>query len=267
METAWTQSPIGDSALEAIFASDQDMYPVAALSFQRFRSWVSAWPELSICFSAPAAHPPATSGSPQLPLAGVIVVLPLRRAHWEDLLVGRIKEADIDAETMFPARLGAGVGDNSPHLVEEGGEEVGVHVFHIERFAALPEGGHVSTAATGMGATKKRFAEFALDQVARRAAAIGRGARRWSIVGFSALTATPAGKKTFERVGFTSTGYREILFSRSNAKPTENDREAPSSREIEMLCLYPGERTGERPVDMVGKDCTIVSSSEMAVRR
>ncbi|KAK0707107.1 hypothetical protein B0T26DRAFT_729132 [Lasiosphaeria miniovina] len=185
METAWTQSPIGDSALGAIFASDQDMYPVAALSLQRFRSWVSAWPEVSICFLPPAAHPPATSGSPQSPLAGVIVVLPLRRAHWEDLLVGRIKEADIDAETMFPARLGVGVGDDNPYAGEEGGEEVGLHVFHIERFTALPGEGHVSAAATGMGATKKRFAEFALDQVARRAAAIGRGARRWSIAGFS----------------------------------------------------------------------------------
>ncbi|KAK0721907.1 hypothetical protein B0T26DRAFT_700640 [Lasiosphaeria miniovina] len=174
METAWTQSPIGGSALGAIFTSDQDMYP-----------WVSAWPELSICFSAPAAHQPETSGSPQPPLAGVIVVLPLRRAHWEDLLVGRIKEADIDAETMFPARLGVGVRDNRPHPAEEGGEEVGLHVFLIERFAHLPEAGHVSAVGTDMGATKKRFAEFALDQVARRAAAIGRGERRWGIAGFS----------------------------------------------------------------------------------
>lgn len=151
-----TPIPIPDAVLRAVYASDQDMYPVA-LSYSRLRAWVDASPDLSICFQDSAAA-----------VAGVIIVLPLQRRHWEDLLVGGLKEPDIEPESIVF------LGDGSGGALGEKEEEVGLHVYHIERFDVI-------AAECGEGAERRRFSEYALAEVVKRV----ENRPAWKVVGMS----------------------------------------------------------------------------------
>ena len=161
------------------------------MTYERLQSWRDACPELSICFNA---------NGPEHPV-GVIIVLPLLKKYWEDLLVGKIKEIDIDAEEMF---VDAG-GERKQQQQQQQQHlqppvEVGLHVFHIERFAAwAAEDASTKTGARPAAVTvrgcedgKMRFADMALEEVQRRVEALdaeateaGRGRRRWDVLGFS----------------------------------------------------------------------------------
>ncbi|KAK4150619.1 hypothetical protein C8A00DRAFT_17896 [Chaetomidium leptoderma] len=238
-------TPILDAVLRAVYASDQAMYPVA-LSYPRLRAWVDACPELSISFRI-SGRRPAVGPPPPLPAgeddcaavaAGVVMVLPLRRSHWEDLLAGRLKEPEIEPGRMFPG--------------EREVEEVGLHVYHIERFEA-----QTGSESTGGGIAKKGFAEFALDEVVRRM----QSRLEWRVIGMSALTATSAGKRTFERLGFTPTGYRE-LFVVKVAIGVDGAGD-DSSQKMDMICVYPGDEG--RP-DKCLSGGVVAAMSEMAVK-
>ncbi|GJC83274.1 hypothetical protein ColLi_06112 [Colletotrichum liriopes] len=109
--------PMTDDVLQDIFASDQDMYP-APLTWERLRSWTTAAPEVATCFYLPAE---GSKGRCARTLVGAVIALPVLAPAWRDLLVGKVKETDVDAESMF-AR------DGDPH------SEAGLHVFHVERF-------------------------------------------------------------------------------------------------------------------------------------
>jgi hypothetical protein len=80
----------------------------------------------------------------------------------------------------------------------------------------------------------------------------------------AALTATPAGKRAFERLGFVPTGYRELFVATA---PEQGSRDAVTvdkqPRPLEMVCLYPGD---ESKGDTVADGGVVVSMSEMAVR-
>jgi hypothetical protein len=256
-----TPIPIPDPVLRAVYASDQSMYPVP-LPYSRLRAWVDASPDLSICFQDSAAEAAA--------VAGVIVVLPLRRSHWEDLLVGRLKEPDVEAGGMFPGldtRGGGVVGGYSAGGEEE---EVGLLVYHVERF------GVESSSGFGKGVGGKRFSEYALAEVMKRVEA----RPGWKVLGLSgmvpvlercvvedvlmlgdvALTATPAGKRTFERLGFTPTGYRELFLAKGLGEGSDG---AEEEHHAEMVCVYPGDETEYESVDG-GR--VIVAMSEMTVK-
>ena len=138
------RTTIGDDILEAIYASDQDMYP-APLPYKRLKSWVEASPDLCVGFEA-------TSEAGPVPV-GAIITLPLLRRHWEDILVGKLKETDIEP-AMF---------------ARDGEAEVGLHVFHIERFD------------TGDPSTRIRsFARFALESIREVAEK-----KAWKVLGYS----------------------------------------------------------------------------------
>ncbi len=167
-----------------------------------------------------------------------------------------MKEAEIDAGGMFP-RL----------QPLDGEEEVGLHVYHIERF-----GTEFQAFARG-----KRFAEFALEVVMER---VVREMARWKVVGMSgmclarfgflkvaakvwfyaALTATPAGKRAFERLGFEPTSYRELFVTR---EVEEVSRSGTGKQPLDMVCIYPGDEN--QPADIISGGA-IVSMSEMAVK-
>jgi hypothetical protein len=114
-----TNSPMTEDSLQQIFASDQDMYP-APLTYARLQSWVTASPKLSRCFHLSGSHPKGKGPGTRDAVAGVLIVLPLREAPWRDLLVGKLRETDIDAGSMIAPKDGAG-------------SAVGLHVFHVER--------------------------------------------------------------------------------------------------------------------------------------
>ncbi|KAK2054250.1 hypothetical protein LY76DRAFT_665244 [Colletotrichum caudatum] len=179
--------PMTDEVLRGIFASDQDMYP-APLTWERLRSWTTAAPDMATCFYLPAAGGNEGRADARS-LVGAVIVLPILAHAWRDLLAGRLKETNVDAETMF-ARSGfdEDEDDGGPH------PEVGLHVFHVERFDTPAAHGSV-----------RGFANLSLRAVA--AAAEGKG---WKIIGHSALTATPEGSRCFERMGFEPTGYEEL---------------------------------------------------------
>ncbi|KAL2132390.1 hypothetical protein VTI74DRAFT_3867 [Chaetomium olivicolor] len=253
--------PIHSPLLRAVYASDQDMYPVT-LSYTRLRSWVDACPDLCICFQQEEDTPnresdtsaPATAVDTA---AGVVIVLPLKRKYWEDLLVGRLKEPEIDPWRMFAGTVsgfGSGVSQDGPGRESgKGGsrdvEEVGLHVYHIERFGREVKPGFTNG---GGESGKKRFAEIALEEVMRRAQA----RTGWKVVGMSALTATQAGKRTFERLHFTPTGYREQFVTKVAAGTGAAQNSNP---QVEMICLYPGDET----VPEVADGAITVSMSEM----
>lgn len=72
----------------------------------------------------------------------------------------------------------------------------------------------------------------------------------------AALTATPAGRRTFEKLGFLPTGYKELFVA--------NDSQDGSGKQpLEMVCQFPGEQS---PPDMDCSTRDIVSMSEMAVK-
>lgn len=118
MDLPWIQrTPISDEVLRRIFESDQDMYP-APLTYERLKSWVDGCQELCICFQR------VLEEGPEVRPMGAIIVLPLLKRHWEDVLVGKLKETDIEP-VMFAG---------------EGYVDVGLHVFHVERFDAETRG-------------------------------------------------------------------------------------------------------------------------------
>ncbi|KAK4159717.1 hypothetical protein QBC43DRAFT_271892 [Cladorrhinum sp. PSN259] len=232
-------SPITDELMRAVYASDQAMYPVP-LRDDRLRDWVAACPDLSMCFH-----------SPKQGLMGVVIVLPLLRRHWEDLLKGKLKEFDIDPRTMFPDMTAT-----LPHQRNRTPEQVGLHVYHIERLAVEPP-----------TPNQRRFSEVAMEEVTRRAQ------ERWSwdIVGMSALTATGAGKNTFQRMGFKPTGYREVFVTKispTTPAPTTFGEFGRDGSEVEMLCIYPEDEGGAvRSVsDIIPYGQTLISMSEMTVK-
>ncbi|GKT40527.1 uncharacterized protein ColSpa_00708 [Colletotrichum spaethianum] len=169
--------PMTNEVLKSIFASDQDMYP-APLTWERLRSWTAAAPEMATCFYLPAED---SKGVNTRTLVGAVIALPILAPAWRDLLVGKVKETDMDAESMF-AR------DGNPR------SGVGLHVFHVERFD-VPEAREKA----------RGFADLSMRAVI--AAAEGKG---WNIIGHSALTATPEGRRCFEKMGFEPTGYEEF---------------------------------------------------------
>lgn len=111
MSSSLQAVPIDDDLLRRIYDNDQALYP-APLPFERLRSWRDACPELSIL---------CQTGDPGQSIdVGAIIVMPLLQPFWEDLLVGRQKETDLEASMFASARAE--------------GLEVGLHVFHVERF-------------------------------------------------------------------------------------------------------------------------------------
>ena len=178
-------SPLSEHVLRAVYASDQAMYPVA-LSYARLRAWVVASPALSVSFTirdTATATATATDTDADTDVVGVIIVLPLRKVYWEQLLSGGVKEVDVDPGSMFPG-VGMRACGEGFQGVDEGEvvrEEVGLHVYHVEKFAT--EDGSRGGDAMGWGVEKKRFAEFALDEVMRRV----EGRREWKVVGLSGL--------------------------------------------------------------------------------
>ncbi|KAK0670024.1 hypothetical protein QBC41DRAFT_98636 [Cercophora samala] len=276
METPPTPHPISDEVLRAVYASDMEMYP-AGLSYDRLCSWVAACPEMSICWS-----------SPKTGVLGVVIVLPMLREYWEDLLVGKLKEPTVDADVMFPhddkrkqqqkteqvevagaRQIGNGNGrtpNGRVSVVQEKEEqqEVGLHVYHIERLAVEPP-----------TAKQKRFSEIAMEEVARRAAE----KKGWKVVGLSALVATDGGKRTFQRMGFKNTGYRELFVTKVIRRPSYaaigigNTPSIPEEavdepEELDMLYIYPEDGAGGRSVsEIIGYGRTVVSMSEMTVKR
>jgi len=215
--------PVDDDLLRNVYASDQDMYP-APLTFERLKSWVDACSDLSFCLRPSEGSPPI----------GVVIALPIRsRPHWDELLCGKLKETDIDPEVAFPTCDGAE-------------EEVGLHVFHIERFPDNED--------TSAGLRRGGFSEFVVAEIIRRATS----KRQWKMVGLSALTATPAGKRAFQQQGFTPTGYSETFLVK------EPEREG-AENEVVMIPSFPDE--AQQSSILSGDGSRILSQSEMTVKR
>lgn len=165
------------------------MYP-APLTYARLESWVTASPDLSRCFHLRSSSKEGEE-SEMASIAGVLIVLPLKEAHWRDLLVGHLRETDIDAASMI-----------APDDAE--GCAVGLHVFHVERLSG----------------NAKAFTKLSVayaDSVART--------KGWHVLGYSALTATEDGARSFERLGFRPTGYEEFWIQRDG--------------EMSLVPLYP----------------------------
>ncbi|KAF3011849.1 hypothetical protein E8E14_004339 [Neopestalotiopsis sp. 37M] len=210
-----TNSPMTEDSLQQIFASDQDMYP-APLTYARLQSWVTTSPQLSRCFHSSESRLGDMGSGIKDDVAGVLIVLPLKEEPWRDLLVGKLRETDIDADSMIAPKDGAG-------------SAVGLHVFHVERLGEHAKG------------FTRHSIEYA-DMVAKE--------EGWNVLGFSALTATEDGSKTFEKLGFKPTGYEEFWIQKSG--------------EISLVPRFPGHHSSSVPSDH--DSSSIKGQARMAVR-
>ncbi|KAK0387657.1 hypothetical protein NLU13_3902 [Sarocladium strictum] len=179
-------APIDDALLQSIYECDQGLYP-APLPFERMQAWRDACPELSILCRT------AGPGSRDV---GAIIVMPLLKRHWEELLVGKQKEIEIQPGMFASAR-------------DDEGAEVGMHVFHVERFEGCED-------VRGLAKLALRLVQNVVDD------------KPWKIVGYSALTASDSGRAVFQRLGYESTGYEEFFVKKGDGK-------------FEMLCFGPQE--------------------------
>lgn len=119
--------------LRSIHASDQEMYP-AALPLRRLQDWVEAAPWLSIEF--------VVNNTP----IGVVVALPVKGSSWDRLLRGTLMETDIEASRDF------------------GEDQVGIHIFHVERY---------ETSSTQDAVRFRGFGNYAVSAVLDAARARG----------------------------------------------------------------------------------------------
>ena len=263
---------IDEYELRQIYASDQELYP-AQLSLATLRSWVEASPTTSLSFRLRGAGDDAATARGLDRRAGVVVVLPLVERHWRRLLAGAVKETEIDPRNMFP---GAGAAALTTAAREQEREVVGLHVFHVERFEAFP--------AHKLGSFT-RYAMAAVEAAAR--------AMPWEVVGYSgafcsitsrlssrdgfppfplrtrvatgsvpdsrngaALTASPAGRATFAKMGYEPTGYEEVFIQSTSAGPGE-------SAEMTLVCRYPG----QAPEASLDDSTTVASRAEMRAKQ
>ncbi|KAM7183633.1 hypothetical protein V8F33_013463 [Rhypophila sp. PSN 637] len=247
--------PISDAQLRDVYTSDQEMYP-APLPFERLQSWVHAAPDFSISLY-PLKDDTSWAADNNVTPVGIIIVLPLLRPHWEKLLVGKVKETAIEAGTMFPSTIDPL--DDQGH--DDGGEEVevGLHVFHVEKFkSAAPS----ASKATSGGSERKGFAELAVDEALERARMTStKEGKKWRVCGLSALTATEAGKRSFVRMGYTPTGYKEMFVTTG-----EDDGE---DKVTKMMYGYPGPANGPHEgsgVSDLGHGVVVSEPSEMVVK-
>lgn len=146
------RKPLSDQELHDIYASDQTMYP-APLPYERLQSWVTACPDLSLSYSTPLKD------TQSLLVVGVAIVLPVRAQYWRDLVVGKLKEIDVDAMTM---------------LSDQAGVELGLHIFHIEKFDSWQQLGD------GYDSKLRPFAEYVTADMAKMIEVRG-----WKVLGFS----------------------------------------------------------------------------------
>ncbi|ROW14505.1 hypothetical protein VPNG_03174 [Cytospora leucostoma] len=154
---------IDDFLLKYTFDSDQAIYPAPSLTYDRLRSWVESYPELCIVLRRGDGQ---DDSQPQVSAAsavsesvlGAVIVVPLLGKYWVQLIAEDplLQEHDVDPGEMFP-----------PRADTEGSEqvEVGLHVFHIERFP-----GFTTDDGRGHG-----FTQLALEEIGGR---VGQGRKR-----------------------------------------------------------------------------------------
>lgn len=137
------------------------MYPAPQLTYARLKSWTVACPEL--CLSL-RTDPSALDTTAEETVHGIVIVLPLRHPFWDRLRLCDISEHDVDAASMFPAHVDSLAGGEEK-------VEVGLHVFHIERFPGFAKVWKHS-----------KFAVLALEEIRSRVAG---SFKTWDVVGYS----------------------------------------------------------------------------------
>lgn len=154
--------PINDRLLDEIYIADQAIYPAPLLTYERLKSWAAACPKLSICLRQ---HDPESTAQ------GVVIVLPLKDEFWGPLIMGELREHEVNPSDMFPTVAG-GVPDGAhghPEVVK-----VGLHVFHVERYSPH----------TRDGGRAPPFTLAALEEVRSR---VVERFPSWQVVGYSGM--------------------------------------------------------------------------------
>lgn len=162
------------------------MYPAPLLTYGRLESWIEACPELCIVLRRGhgEGQPQASSAAAAESVLGSILVVPLLGEYWARLTgegkslrsgtppdeATLMREHDVDPEVMFPPRTGA------PGVEKA---EVGLHVFHIERFLGVTSEGGEDEKVRRVG-----FTRLALEEIRGRVAA---RFPHWSVMGYSGM--------------------------------------------------------------------------------
>ncbi|KAF1808447.1 hypothetical protein P152DRAFT_462593 [Eremomyces bilateralis CBS 781.70] len=113
-DTCVERMPISDAILQGIYHSDQSMYP-APLTYKQLQSWVRACPQSCLAYAMSRDGQPSS----HMETVGAVIFLPVKQAYWKQLIVGKVKETEIDASAM---------------LSTASGYKIGLHCFHIEKF-------------------------------------------------------------------------------------------------------------------------------------
>lgn len=166
----WSMLPpapvaLDSTAVQTLHRSESSLYP-SPLTLATLLSWIAAVPAFSFTY---------TSG-------GMLVTLPVKLQPWHRIVSGELKEWEIT-----PCMLAAG-----------SDESVGLHVYHIEKFA-------------GWQGSWGRFADVALRRVQELVVE-----RNMKVEGWSALAVTEDGYRCFERLGFCEGEYLGQVVVREN---------------------------------------------------
>ena len=175
---------IDESLLRYTYDADQAIYPAPRLTYDRLRSWVDSCPEVCVVLrrrglgARDDSQPQVSSSSAVSPsVFGTIIVLPLLSEFWARLVAeeqtetvtkpggASLQEHDIDPRKMFPPSDCA-LGDEKA--------EVGLHVFHIERFPGFKmwEGRRLG------------FTQLALEEIRGR---VDSRFPSWTVMGYSGM--------------------------------------------------------------------------------
>jgi len=204
---------ISEKNYEFILGLDRKIYPTAEpVSKETIKKWYIRNPEFGMIFE---------DGNK---ISGVSVAIPLNKKGWNPLINGTLKESELNESTIF---------DNSRD------KEMGIHIYHVERF----------------NGTKEFFLRVlgALDEAIKKLKSTNKGLK---IIGLSGLCVSIEGINLFEHKfnckerNFISSEYIlekdgqkfALVLSKSEFQEKISSGYKLITR-TKMLVLYPSEKS------------------------
>jgi hypothetical protein len=143
--------PINQKDYPKLLELDKKVYPTDnPVTSEILNKWYKKNPEFGMIFEDDNGN-----------LEGMCITIPLNKKGWNKLINGKLAEADLDSKTLFN------------NLRDK---EIGLHIYHIERFS-----------------DKKRFYEKSLAEINSVVNNLKKSNSELNIIGFSGLCVTASG--------------------------------------------------------------------------
>lgn len=167
------------------------LYPTSSpLTLSTIERWFSFHAEFGFVFISPVSSMEEETGDKTV---GTCVIVALTRPGWEQLVRGELSESQLDESVLFQAQRD---------------DELGIHVYHVERLDGWAEACAAAGPPSGSASppnVSKKISIAMLHELARvlgrlDAARAGAGRPPLRVCGFSGLCVTPGGFNLFGTV-------------------------------------------------------------------